>query len=90
MCSHDDCRVEVLPDGQIVEEHTLSYEELVSFWERVGEIGCQITLPKYQVATPQGIVTLGLAEFVELAARSFALPQKFVLGGSDGKSGTNP
>lgn len=29
MCSHEDCRVEVLPDGQTDETHVLSDDELV-------------------------------------------------------------
>lgn len=52
MCSHPEHRVEVLPDGQVAEEHVLTYASMVRLMERVRETCWQVETAKYAHAFP--------------------------------------
>lgn len=55
MCSHDDCRVEELPDGQVVENHTLTDEDMKRLQEAINKTLWQMQMASIAHGFPQEV-----------------------------------
>lgn len=56
MCTHDDCRVEVLPDGKIDETHVFTDEEMEHLAASVRKLGKRLHLAHIANAYPVEVV----------------------------------
>lgn len=52
MCSHADCRIEVLPDGQVAGEHVFTDEQMAHLAASVRKLGKRLHLARIANAYP--------------------------------------